>query len=85
MQEPLSETPDQHKLVTVIFCDVVDSSGLTERLGPLATRRVLTHFSQTVREVLAGHGGTVGKRRGDGIMTVFGIPAMHDDDALRAV
>jgi class 3 adenylate cyclase/tetratricopeptide (TPR) repeat protein len=84
-RRPLREALEQHKLVTVIFCDVVDSSGMTERLGELATHRVMTRFSQKVGKVLAGHGGTVGNRRGDGMMTVFGIPAMHDDDALRAV
>lgn len=77
--------PDQHRLVTVLFCDVVDSVWLEEQLGSVATRHYLDRYQRLARQVLQRHGGNVGHRRGDGIMTVFGIPDMHDDDALRAV
>jgi class 3 adenylate cyclase len=77
--------PGQHKLVTVMFCDVVNSSGLTRQLGAVGTQHYMGRFQQVVAEVLQSHGGSVGHRRGDGIMTVFGIPVVHDDDALRAV
>jgi class 3 adenylate cyclase len=75
----------QHKLVTVMFCDVVNSSGLTRQLGPVGTQHYMARFQRLVEEVLRSYGGSVGHRRGDGIMTVFGIPVVHDDDALRAV
>jgi predicted ATPase/class 3 adenylate cyclase len=75
----------QHRLVTVLFCDVVDSSGLEEQLGPEATRHYMDRYQRLAQQVLQGHGGSVGHRRGDGFMTVFGLPDLHDDDALRAV
>jgi class 3 adenylate cyclase/tetratricopeptide (TPR) repeat protein len=71
--------------VTVVFCDVVNSSGLTRHLGAVGTQHYMGRFQELVQEVLQRHGGNVGHRRGDGIMTVFGIPVIHDDDALRAV
>jgi predicted ATPase/class 3 adenylate cyclase len=78
--------PGQHKLVTIVFCDVVNSSRLTDELGPAGTRILLNRFQDLAQEVLqARHGGNVGHLRGDGMMTVFGIPVMHDDDAVRAV
>lgn len=71
--------------MTVVFCDVVDSSGLEEQLGAVATRHYMDRYQRLAQQVLHGHGGNVGHRRGDGFMTVFGLPVMHDDDALRAV
>jgi predicted ATPase/class 3 adenylate cyclase len=77
--------PGQHKLVTILFCDVVNSSRLTHEIGSAGTRVILKRFQDLAEEVFQGHGGTVGHLRGDGMMTVFGIPVVHDDDALRAV
>ena len=73
------------KTVTVLFCDVADSTPLGERLDPEVLQRVLSRYHQDVKTVLERHGGTVEKFIGDAEMAVFGIPILHDDDALRAV
>ena len=75
---------ETRKIVTVLFMDVVGSTGLGERLDPESTRRVMTRLFETVRPVLEHHGATVEKFIGDAVMAVFGIPAVHEDDALRA-
>ena len=72
------------KTVTILFCDLVHSTGLAE--GDLeAYRRVQTGFFNRMRETVKRHGGTVEKFIGDEVMAVFGVPAVHADDALRAV
>jgi class 3 adenylate cyclase/tetratricopeptide (TPR) repeat protein len=75
----------QRKTVTVLFCDVTGSTALGERLDPESFRQVLARFFETARGVIEGHGGTVEKFIGDAVMAVFGVPVLHEDDALRAV
>jgi class 3 adenylate cyclase/tetratricopeptide (TPR) repeat protein len=84
---PLAERliGEVRKTVTVVFCDVANSTGLGEQLDPEALRRVLERYFACAREVLERHGGTVEKFIGDAVMAVFGVPAVHEDDALRAV
>ncbi len=73
------------KTVTVVFSDVVGSTGLGERLDPEELRRVMTRYYELANAVLTRHGGRVGKFIGDAVMAVFGVPVVHEDDALRAV
>ena len=73
------------KTVTLVFCDVADSTPLGERLDPEALRGVWSRYHDTAREVLERHGGTIEKFVGDAVLGVFGIPVVHEDDALRAV
>ncbi|HEU5033306.1 MAG TPA: adenylate/guanylate cyclase domain-containing protein [Mycobacteriales bacterium] len=73
------------KTVTVVFCDVVGSTALGERLDPEAQRGVITRYFAEMRRVLELHGGRVEKFIGDAVMAVFGVPRVHEDDALRAV
>jgi class 3 adenylate cyclase/tetratricopeptide (TPR) repeat protein len=73
------------KTVTVLFCDVVGSTELGERLDPEVLRGVMARFYATVREPVERHGGTVEKLIGDALVAVFGIPVVREDDALRAV
>ena len=73
------------KTVTVLFCDVVGSTSLGERLDPETTRRVILRYFDETRTVLERHGGTVEKFIGDAVMAIFGVPILHEDDALRAV
>jgi class 3 adenylate cyclase/tetratricopeptide (TPR) repeat protein len=78
--------PDEiRKTVTVLFCDVVGSTPLGERLEPESVRRVMARFFERMSGVLTRHGGTVSKYIGDAVMAVFGVPVLHEDDALRAV
>ena len=73
------------KIVTVVFSDVAGSTSLGERLDPEAVRRVMERYFDEARAALEHHGGTVEKFIGDAVMAVFGIPQVHEDDALRAV
>jgi class 3 adenylate cyclase/tetratricopeptide (TPR) repeat protein len=73
------------RTVTVLFADVADSTPLGERLDPESLRRVMSSFFEGMSAVLERHGGTVEKFIGDAVMAVFGIPELHEDDALRAV
>jgi class 3 adenylate cyclase/tetratricopeptide (TPR) repeat protein len=73
------------KTVSVLFCDLVGSTALGERLDPEALRAVLDRYFAVVRAQIEAHGGIVEKYVGDAVMAVFGIPVLHEDDALRAV
>src|ERR1700716_103385 len=76
---------EQRKLVTVLFADVVGSTALADSSDPEVVRgRMARHF-QRIAEISEAHGGTVEKFAGDAAMVVFGVPAVHDDDAERAV
>ena len=72
-------------MVTVLFCDVVGSTRLGEATDPETTRRVMSRYAQSMTEVVTAYGGTVERFRGDEVMAVFGVPVVHEDDALRAV
>jgi class 3 adenylate cyclase len=73
------------KTVTVVFSDLKDSTGLGEKLDSESLREVLSAYFSAMGQVLEQHGGTVEKYIGDAIMAVFGLPRLHEDDALRAV
>jgi class 3 adenylate cyclase/tetratricopeptide (TPR) repeat protein len=73
------------KVVTVLFCDVTGSTALGERIDPESLRRVMSRYFETAKAIVERHGGTVEKFIGDAVMAVFGVPTVHEDDALRAV
>src|SRR5499427_1488476 len=73
------------KTVTVVFCDLKDSTSLGEKLDSESLREVLEVYFSAMRQVFEWYGGTVEKYIGDAIMAVFGLPRLHEDDALRAV
>jgi class 3 adenylate cyclase/tetratricopeptide (TPR) repeat protein len=84
--QPLAPSSGEtRKTLTVVFCDVVGSTPLGERLDPESVRRVMTAFFDRMRAVLERHGGSVEKYIGDAVMAIFGVPELHEDDALRAV
>ena len=81
-QPPAQEV---RKTVTIVFCDLKGSTELADRLDSEAVREVLALYFSAMKPVLERHGGTIEKYIGDAIMAVFGLPRMHEDDALRAV
>jgi class 3 adenylate cyclase/tetratricopeptide (TPR) repeat protein len=74
----------QRKVVTVLFCDVVGSTSLGETTDPEALRALLARYFDQMKAIVERHGGTVEKFIGDAVMAVFGVPQVHEDDALRA-
>jgi len=73
------------KTVTILFCDATSSTRLGEELDAEALRGLMTAYFDEIRAVVEFHGGNVEKFIGDAAMAVFGVPAVHEDDALRAV
>jgi class 3 adenylate cyclase/tetratricopeptide (TPR) repeat protein len=71
--------------VTVLFCDVTGSTALGESTDPEAVRVLLARYFERMKGIVESHGGTVDKFIGDAVMAVFGVPQVHEDDALRAV
>ncbi len=73
------------KTVSVVFCDVMGSTAIGERLDPEPLRRLMLRFYGEMKGVCEAHGGRVRELIGDAVMAVFGVPVVHEDDALRAV
>jgi class 3 adenylate cyclase/tetratricopeptide (TPR) repeat protein len=81
---PVAAPREQRKTVTVLFCDVAGSTALGESTDPEALRALLARYFERMKEIVERHGGTVEKFVGDAVMAVFGVPVVHEDDALRA-
>jgi class 3 adenylate cyclase len=79
-----TEARKSRKLVTVLFCDVSGSTALGEELDSESLRNVMERYFDVARNVVESHGGTVEKFIGDAVMSIFGVPVVHEDDALRA-
>jgi DNA-binding SARP family transcriptional activator len=77
--------PDSRRTVSILFCDLVQSTRLARELDPEAYRSLMKRYLDAVRRPIEAHGGTVEKFIGDAVMAVFGAPELHEDDALRAV
>lgn len=86
-QLPAAAQPgtDVRKTVTAVFCDVTGSTELGEKLDPESLRRVLSRYFEAMAAVLERHGGSLEKFIGDAVVAFFGVPVVHEDDALRAV
>jgi class 3 adenylate cyclase len=69
--------------VTVLFCDVTGSTALGESMDPEALRALLARYFERMKGIVESHGGTVEKFIGDAVMAVFGVPMLHEDDAIR--
>jgi class 3 adenylate cyclase/tetratricopeptide (TPR) repeat protein len=79
-----THSSERRKVVTVLFCDLVDSTALGEATDPEALRMLLARYFERMKKIVERHGGTVEKFIGDAVMAVFGVPTVHEDDALRA-
>ena len=77
--------PSERRLVSVLFCDLEDFTGLAEALDPEEVRDVLSRYFESAREIVARYGGTIEKFIGDAVVAVWGSPLAREDDAERAV
>jgi len=75
----------RRRFVTALFCDLVGSTGLGQRLDAEPLRRFLDRYFEVMAAAIERHGGTVEKFIGDAVVGAFGIPVAHEDDAFRAV
>ena len=76
---------ETRKVVTIVFSDLKGSTSLGEALDSEALREVMTRYFDAMSHELERHGGVIEKFIGDAVMAVFGLPRLHEDDALRAV
>ena len=81
---PLS-VPEERKVVTTLFCDLVAFTAMSEAADPEDVDRLLNEYSLQARRAIESHGGTVEKFIGDAVVGVFGVPLAHEDDPERAV
>ncbi|MDH3772404.1 MAG: hypothetical protein OET79_15635, partial [Nitrospirota bacterium] len=75
----------ERRQLTVMFCDLVDSTALSERLDPEDFREIIQAYQECCSEVIGRFEGHVAKFLGDGVLAYFGFPRAHEDDAERAV
>ena len=73
------------KTISVLFADVTGSTALGEQLDVESFRRVIGQYFDVAKRCIERHGGTVEKFIGDAVVAVFGVPTVHEDDALRAL
>jgi class 3 adenylate cyclase len=78
-------SPEERKIVTVLFVDLVGFTARAESLDPEDVRAIQTRYFARVREAIESFGGTVEKYIGDAVMAVFGAPVARGDDPERAV
>jgi class 3 adenylate cyclase len=82
---PLATTDAERRQITVLFCDIVDSTALSTRLDPEDLRSIIATFQSKVAETAAFFAGFVAKYMGDGALLYFGYPRAEETDAERAV
>ena len=75
----------ERRQLTVLFCDLVDSTGLASQLDPEELRQVVQAYQATCAKVIARFAGHIAQYLGDGLLVYFGYPLAHEDDAQRAV
>ena len=81
-----SHTPEaERRQLTVMFCDLVDSTKLSSQLDPEDWRDVVRAYQRTCSEIIQRYEGHVAQLLGDGLLVYFGYPHAHEDDAQRAV
>jgi class 3 adenylate cyclase len=82
---PVAPPQEVRKLVTILFCDLKGSTSLGESLDSESLRETMSLYFDAMSAAITRHGGTIEKFIGDAVMAVFGLPRVHEDDALRAV
>ena len=84
MEQALPHGAERRQL-TVLFCDIVDSTAFTEKLDPEELRNLLEVYRTCIMEVVLAQNGHVARYFGDGVLVYFGYPVAHEDTAHRAV
>jgi class 3 adenylate cyclase len=84
---PVAPSPPdaERRQLTVMFCDLVDSTELSAQLDPEEYRDVVRVYQNVCTEVIQRYDGHVAQLLGDGLLIYFGYPVAHEDDAQRAV
>lgn len=77
--------PEERRVVTIMFADIIDSTRLGDRLDPEELRAILTGYFNLIAEQVRKHEGTIEKYIGDAVMVIFGAPIAHEDDPDRAI
>jgi class 3 adenylate cyclase len=75
----------ERRQLTVLFCDLVDSTALASQLDPEDWREVVRAYQETCTKVIARYDGHIAQYLGDGLLVYFGYPQAHEDDVQRAV
>lgn len=76
---------EERKVITALFCDLVGSTALGERMDHEDLARLQSQYQEICRRVIESHGGVVEKFIGDAVVGIFGVPVAHEDDPERAV
>ena len=84
-EPPHRTTEAERRQLTVMFCDLVGSTALSQRLDPEDLREVMRRYQDTVAGLVARFEGHVAKFLGDGVLAFFGWPRAYEDQAERAV
>src|SRR5215831_10583751 len=84
---PVAPSPPdaERRQLTVLFCDLVDSTALATQLDPEELRAVVRAYQATCAKVIGRYEGHIAQYLGDGLLVYFGYPRAHEDDAQRAV
>src|SRR4030095_6857419 len=77
--------PAERRQLTVMFCDLVGSTALSEQLDPEELHEVVRLYQETCTAVIQRYTGYIAQHLGDGLLVYFGYPMAHEDDAQRAV
>src|SRR5262245_16671795 len=85
-QPAVPRSPEaERRQLTVMFCDLVDSTKLSSQLDPEEYREVVRAYQRVCTEVIQRYDGHIAQLLGDGLLVYFGYPQAHEDDAQRAV
>ena len=79
------DTKAERRHLTVMFCDLVGSTALSQQLDPEDLRNVVRGYQKAAAEIISRDGGYIAQYLGDGLLVYFGYPHAHEDDARRAV
>jgi class 3 adenylate cyclase/predicted ATPase len=84
-QPPTTRREAERRQLTVMFCDLVGSTALSEQLDPEELREVVNAYHETCAGAISRYGGHTAQHLGDGLLVYFGYPVAHEDEPQRAV